>query len=79
MGLLASCLKVEEESLVKSFYAKKIQETCGRDSLDEDLRRSDKVQVRSFYKTVSIQGVPAVATDSLRHRYTLNFSMFLST
>jgi len=38
--------KVEEECLVKSFYAKKIQETCGRDSADEDLRRSDKVQVR---------------------------------
>ena len=30
---------------MKSFYAKKIQETCGRDSTDEDLRRSDKVQV----------------------------------
>eukprot|EP00752_Nemacystus_decipiens_P003022 g2802.t1 len=37
-------LTVEEESLVKSFYAKKIQETCGRDSADEDLRRSEKVQ-----------------------------------
>ncbi|CAM9948036.1 unnamed protein product [Ascophyllum nodosum] len=37
-------LTVEEESLVKSYYAKKIQETCGRDSADEDLRRSDKVQ-----------------------------------
>ena len=39
--------QVEEESLVKSYYAKKIQETCGRDSADEDLRRSDKVQVRT--------------------------------
>ncbi|CAM9791867.1 unnamed protein product [Pylaiella littoralis] len=37
-------LTVEEECLVKSYYAKKIQETCGRDSADEDLRRSDKVQ-----------------------------------
>ncbi|CAN0431624.1 unnamed protein product, partial [Laminaria digitata] len=37
-------LTVEEETLVKSYYAKKIQETCGRDSADEDLRRSDKVQ-----------------------------------
>lgn len=44
--LVASCVQVEEESLVKSFYARKIQETCGRDSTDEDLRRSDKVQVR---------------------------------
>ncbi|CAM9431375.1 unnamed protein product [Ectocarpus sp. 8 AP-2014] len=41
-------LTVEEECLVKNYYAKKIQETCGRDSADEDLRRSDKVQATAI-------------------------------
>lgn len=45
LGSNSAILEVEEEWLVKSYYAKKIQETCGRDSADEDLRRSDKVQV----------------------------------
>eukprot|EP00904_Undaria_pinnatifida_P004260 jgi/Undpi1/13835/HiC_scaffold_9.g03486.m1 len=44
LGWVGKREQVEEESLVKSYYAKKIQETCGRDSADEDLRRSDKVQ-----------------------------------
>lgn len=63
-ALLASRLEVEEESLVKSFYAKKIQETCGRDSTDEDLRRSDKVQVR--YYDASRAPFRCLAFDSCR-------------
>ncbi|CAM9772746.1 unnamed protein product [Choristocarpus tenellus] len=38
-------LSVEEEGLIKQFYERKIQETCGRNAKEKDLRRSDKVQV----------------------------------
>lgn len=48
--------QVEEEGLIKSFYAKKIQETCGRHSAHQDLRRSEKVQVRMCILTHELQG-----------------------
>lgn len=63
--------------MVKSFYAKKIQETCGRDSADEDLRRSEKVQVRRHnvgslatgarrWSPVAVLGVPSVLKEYYR-------------